>query len=173
MKILVFSDSHGRESYLRDALNAHPDADAAVFLGDGAADAADVFASYPALPHRILAGNCDSRLALSAAGIPAEAEALLNFGGLRFWALHGHTEHVKSGYDRLIARASEMKADAVLFGHTHIPENSFVQDALTPARRILLFNPGSIGLSFSHSYGVIHVVNAQISAAHGYLYPKR
>lgn len=173
MKILVFSDSHGHAEYLTAALGAHPDADAAVFLGDGIPDAKAAFSARPQLSHCILAGNCDFRSALAPQGIPQETEALLDFGGLRFWALHGHTEHVKLGYDRLLARAAEKRADAILFGHTHIPENSFVQDPLLPSRKILLFNPGSIGLSFSHSYGVIHVYNGQISASHGYLYPER
>lgn len=171
MKILVFSDSHGHAEYLRAALAAHRTADAAVFLGDGASDAAAAFSDFPHIPHCILAGNCDSRLALSAAGIDAQQQALLNFGGLRFLALHGHTAHVKSGYGGLLRLASDSGADAVLFGHTHIPENSFIPAPSGLERRLLLFNPGSIGLSDSHSYGVIHVVDGQISAAHGYLYP--
>ena len=38
MKILVFSDSHGRDQYMLKALKTHPDAEAAIFLGDGLAD---------------------------------------------------------------------------------------------------------------------------------------
>ena len=167
MKILVFSDSHGAPSYIRAAMKAHRDADAAVFLGDGAADAASVFADFPAVPHCILRGNCDSALALRAHGLDAEEEVVLNFGGVRFLCLHGHTRGAKSGYGRMILRAAEVEADAVLFGHTHMPENDYTHSPADPSRRILLFNPGSVGLSYNHTYGVINIVGGMISAGHG------
>ena len=167
MKILIFSDSHGAPSYIRTAMAAHRDAEAAVFLGDGAADAADVFADFPAVPHCILRGNCDSSLSLSARGLDAAEETVLDFGGLRFFCLHGHTRGAKSGCGRMLLRASELHADAVFFGHTHIPENDWAHDPADPSRRILFFNPGSIGMSYDHSYGVLHIVNGMISAGHG------
>ena len=176
MKILVFSDSHGDSASLRRALAQHRGtADAVVFLGDGAADMASAILDAPEAARCILAGNCDSRYALAAAGIDAQSEAVLNFGGLRFLALHGHTRRVKYGYESLLMRASEVQADAVLFGHTHIPENEFVPDPMFPERRILLFNPGSIGMTLTHPYGVINVVNGEISADHGHAeeHPRR
>lgn len=167
MKILVFSDSHNTREPMRAAIAAHPDAEAVVFLGDGALDALHVLESYPALPRCILRGNCDSRLALSAAGAELGEETVLDFGGKRFFCLHGHTQNVKFGYARLLYRASELHADAVLFGHTHIPECDTVADPADPERNILFFNPGSVGVGVNPTYGVIHVVNGVISAGHG------
>ena len=47
---------------------------------------------------------------------------------------HGHRYRVKYGYDRLLSRAKEISADIVVFGHTHVPENTYIDN-------ILLFNP--------------------------------
>ena len=38
MKIIVISDSHGAEFYIKKVLDMHRDADAAIFLGDGVRD---------------------------------------------------------------------------------------------------------------------------------------
>ena len=167
MKFLVFSDSHGSAHPIRKALFAHPDAEAAVFLGDGAGEAAEVFRDFPHLAHCILPGNCDSSVSLAAHGLNGAEETVLDFGGKRFFCLHGHTRGAKSGYGRMLLRASELQADAVLFGHTHIPVCETDTDPGDPARRILLFNPGSVGMGYSHPYGVIYVVNGVISAHHG------
>ena len=35
MRILVLSDSHGMPSRILDAVEAHPEAEALIFLGDG------------------------------------------------------------------------------------------------------------------------------------------
>ena len=169
MKILVFSDSHGGTAYIRAALAAHRGStDLVYFLGDGIRDITDVLADFPEIPRVIVTGNCDSALTLAACGIDAPTEDVRCADGLRVLALHGHTARVKWGYDPLIYRASEVRADIVLFGHTHIPENRFVNDPDGTARRILLFNPGSVGTGMTHSYGVIYVVGGQISADHGY-----
>lgn len=172
MKILVFSDSHGAGHYIRAAIRSHEgQADALVFLGDGAADAHAVFREFPDIPSYIVRGNCDSALRLSAEGIDAPEEEILYVGGLRFLALHGHTAHVKSGYGQVLLHASKMQVDGVLFGHTHIPENRSVPDPKNPESRILLFNPGSVGMSREHSFGVIHIVDGKISAGHGHAIP--
>jgi len=166
-KILVFSDSHGRPDTLRTAIGAHSDADTVIFLGDGAADAIEVLDEFPHVGRCVLAGNCDSRHALSAFGEFLQSEAVLQIGDVRLFCLHGHTRHAKSGYGALLYAASEAEADAVLFGHTHIPENEYVPDPGNPARQILLFNPGSVGLSHFHTYGILTVEKKKITATHG------
>lgn len=168
MKILVFSDSHGAPHYIRAALRQHGEsADAVIFLGDGALDANTVFREFPDIPAYILRGNCDSALRLAACGIDAPEEEVISLGGVRFLALHGHTVHVKSGFGHAILHAAEKQADVLLFGHTHIPENRSVVYPDDPEHRLLLFNPGSVGMSQNHSYGVIHAIDGRISAGHG------
>lgn len=169
MKILVFSDSHGSPLYIRAALNAHRGTtDAVYFLGDGIRDITEVLRDFPEIPSVIVAGNCDSALAFAACGVDAPLEDTRTLDGMKILALHGHTARVKWGYDALVYRASEVGADIVFFGHTHIPENRFISDPANGTRRILLFNPGSVGQSTAHSYGVLYVVGGQISASHGY-----
>ncbi len=168
MKILVFSDSHGNPEAIRAALRAHGGtADLLYFLGDGVRDIADVLADYPEIPRVILSGNNDSALAAAAAGIEMQVEDVRTVDGVKILALHGHTVRVKWGYDALLYRAEEVGADLVLFGHTHVPENTAVNGLGDTARRIHLFNPGSVGLSMTHPYGVIYVIDGKISADHG------
>ena len=166
MKILVFSDSHGGVRPLRAALAAHRTADTAVFLGDGLRDFADAMADHPQMGQIAVPGNCDPAGLLSVLGLTDAAELLIDFGGRKFLLLHGHTARVKLGYDLLLAHAAARGADAVLFGHTHIPENTLAADPDHPSRRILLFNPGSVGRSLTHSYGIVTVEGGVISAVH-------
>lgn len=169
MKILVFSDSHGAPAYIRTALRQHGgEADALIFLGDGALDAAAVFGEYPDIPSYIVRGNCDSALRLAANSIDAPEEDVITLGGLRFLILHGHTAGAKSGYGQMLLLAQKHRADGILFGHTHMAESRSVPAPKDPEKRIFLFNPGSVGMSRDHSYGVIHIVNGQICAGHGF-----
>ena len=167
MKILVFSDSHGRPDCIRRAITAHQtDTDLICFLGDGVRDICEVLADFPAIPAVILQGNCDSPLACSACGIEAPEEEVRTLDGVKILMMHGHTAGVKYGPEDLLCRASKAGAAIALYGHTHTPENQSYRAAFGPNERILLFNPGSIG-HYPHSYGVIYIVNGQFSAAHG------
>ena len=168
MKILVFSDSHGSPSYIRTALRQHGgQADALLFLGDGVLDAVTVFSEYPDILSYTVRGNCDSPLRLAAGGIDAPEEEVITLGGLRFLILHGHTAGAKSGYGQMLLLAQKHGVDGILFGHTHVPKSRSVPSPWDPEKNVFLFNPGSVGRSQNHSYGVIHIVNGQISAGHG------
>ena len=62
---------------------------------------------------------------------------------------HGHRYSVKSGYDALLARAVEVGADIVVFGHTHVPFLKTIPKGTEVSGKILerptyLFNPGSV-----------------------------
>ena len=166
MKILVFSDSHGCASPIRAALAAHRTADAAVFLGDGLRDFSDAVSDFPLLPQIAVPGNCDPAGLLSVLGLTNQPEALVDFGGKKCLILHGHTVRVKMGYDLLLAHAAARGADVVLFGHTHIPENTLAADPDHPTKQILLFNPGSIGQSSAHPYGILTIEGDTVAAEH-------
>lgn len=169
MKILVFSDSHGNTAAMRKALITHKDStDLVYFLGDGIRDAAEVLAEFPEIPRVLLLGNCDGSLAAYSAGISPEREDLRTLDGIRILAMHGDAAQVKYGTERLLYRAEETGAHLALFGHTHTPMNTFAALPYAPDRRVLLFNPGSIGGS-TRSYGVLYVVGGQISADHGHV----
>ena len=166
-KILVFSDSHGNERAMISALKMHArDTDAVFFLGDGLKDLAAVREQFPNLGYWCVRGNCDSLFALLASGfaendVPTETVATL--GGKRFLLLHGHTRKAKYTDTNMILLGEELRADAVLYGHTHTPH---CENVHTAGGDMLLFNPGSVGQG-DGSFGVIYVVGGQIVASHG------
>ena len=136
MRILVLSDSHGMPSRILDAVEAHPEAEALIFLGDGERDLDTVESYYHSLPNVIkVAGNCDFSSSLP----------LLRVVTL---GTHGHAEHVKYGTDELLLRARQEGADIVLYGHTHTGVTCY-DDGL------YIMNPGSIR---DGHYGMIDIV---------------
>ncbi len=156
IKLLVFSDSHGREKNIDEAINAHNQkVDALVFLGDGIIGANEVFNRYPHIPHISVRGNCDFAVG------GERDEALIDMGGTKILCMHGHKYDVKSTLIRAAYRAKEVEADVLLFGHTHDPLE-MRRDGL------VLFNPGSIGRGYpDRTYGVIEIVDGKIICGHG------
>ena len=131
MRILVLSDSHGMPSRILDAVEAHPEAEALIFLGDGERDLDTVESYYHSLPNVIkVAGNCDFSSSLPLLRV-------VTLGGKKIYCTHGHAEHVKYGTDELLLRARQEGADIVLYGHTHTGVTCY-DDGL------YIMNPGSI-----------------------------
>lgn len=165
MKLLVFSDSHGRSGRVRELLMLHHDAGAAVFLGDGLRDL-PAAAEWPC-PLYTVRGNCDV-FTLFDSAMPPE-ERLLCFSGHQLFVLHGHTRGVKAGYMRAAAAAAERGADLLLFGHTHEPVEAYIpaeEGVLAGAegRSLYLFNPGALA---EGSYGLIELQAGNILLSHG------
>ncbi len=158
MKILVFSDSHGRSENIIKALKIHGGVcDFAVFLGDGLKDVDYVRQKLPSVPFVAVKGNCDTFLSDA-----TRDECVLDLDGVRVLVTHGHKYNAKYGYGNLIYRAMELDADAVFFGHTHIPLD--IQEYFGE-KRIHLFNPGSIGMGAT--YGIINTSGGVLVASHG------
>lgn len=142
MRILVLSDSHGMPSRILDAVEAHPEAEALIFLGDGERDLDTAESYYHSLPNVIkVAGNCDFSSDLPLLRV-------VTLGGKKIYCTHGHTEHVKYGTDELLLRARQENADIVLYGHTHTGVTCY-DDGL------YIMNPGSIR---DGHYGMIDIV---------------
>jgi len=136
-KLLVFSDSHGSVSALKNvfswARERIPPNDAicaAVCLGDGlsdiskAADSAGFFSDW-----KIVRGNNDYMQA-------PEAD-VFDFAENRFFICHGHRHGLYGGFYTLLAAAKNNDANIVLFGHTHVPY-------FKNTGGIYLLNPGSV-----------------------------
>ena len=158
MKILVFSDSHGRGKRIVDAIKDHGGTcDAVIFLGDGVGEIDYVKAQFPNLIFFSVRGNCD----LFAPDHIRE-DALIDIDGIKIYLAHGHKHRVKLTYDIIVTHAASLGADAVFFGHTHIPHSSceYVGD-----KRIQLFNPGSIGTG--STYGVVNTVKGVLVTGFG------
>lgn len=155
MKIAVFSDSHGRIHNCLRALEATPEVDHILHLGDCSPDAEDIGIVYPAVPITYVCGNSD----FCAGGA---YEKMIELGGMRLFLCHGHTLGVKNGFSELVRAAKS--AHIALFGHTHEIFNEEVDG-------IRLFNPGSISLpaSTAPSFGILTIENGVISAEHKFL----
>ena len=149
MKILVFSDSHGRVKTIDRALSNHNGkADLLIFLGDGIDDIDLISQKYPDIMIYKVRGNCD----FMCTDVPCQG--ILDLDGIRIMICHGHKYNVKSGTDTILYAGIENEVDAILFGHTHMAIDTVAQ---INGKQIRLFNPGSIGMS--GSYGVLEIAN--------------
>lgn len=146
MKILVFSDSHGRLSPMLEAIERERPR-RVFFLGDNYRDGQALADVYPDVPMELVRGNCDWDR--------APEELIVEAGGVKFLLAHGHRYGVKSGTDRLARAARDKGVDVACFGHTH--------DALNmPDRGVWLFNPGTAGgIHGRVGYGVILAENGK------------
>ena len=140
MKILVFSDSHGRLGPMLDAIETEKP-QRVFFLGDNYRDGQALADAYPDLPVELVRGNCD--------WVKGPDELVVETAGLKFLLTHGHRYYVKSGTSQLARAAREMGVDVACFGHTHEGLNM-------PDRGVWLFNPGTVGGIHNRvGYGVI------------------
>ena len=166
MKILVFSDSHGRDSGMKRALQIHSDAEGVFFLGDGAREVLALAELERSRFFIGVKGNCDGLLfgLLGASELREEEEITLM--GHKFLLLHGHTVGVKGGLGGLISHARRRDADLALFGHTHEPLERYLSDGDKP---LYLFNPGSISRPNrgAPTYGIITLSDRGILLSHG------
>jgi hypothetical protein len=143
MHWIVLSDSHGRSSAILDILDAEPTAAGFIHLGDLATDM-ESLACLTDRPIVQVAGNCDP-----VSDIPRELELVL--GSTRVLATHGHLYGVKGGLARLAARAGHRHCQLALYGHTHLPAISLVEE-------ITLVNPGALLLTATTlSYARLHL----------------
>ena len=151
MKLLVLSDSHGRDQHLFSAVYDNLDADAILFLGDGERDLPVLDAIPNIWRKRVVevCGNCDY-----ASSLPITVYE--DFGGYKFYITHGFQQKVKYGFDYIAADARKQGRQVVLFGHTH-------RQHLEEREGLFLFNPGSIG---NGEYGIIIIEEKGIHFFH-------
>ena len=128
MRILVFSDSHGRVGPMQDMVELYAP-DAVFHLGDVVRDGEKLAKLYPKLPLYRVAGNCD----WNNPGLPLEDVVRLE--GKTIFYMHGHTQSVKSGIGLAVRAAQSIQADVLLFGHTHRPLREDYEG-------LLVVNPG-------------------------------
>lgn len=141
LTLLVASDTHGRPDRLLEAYRRVNPA-ATVFLGDGLRDLSYLPDSTPLYAVR---GNCDW-----SADTDAPAARVAEVGSYRLYLTHGHLHGVKLQLDAAIAAAVAADADALLYGHTHIPFERTLQAGTCIAgsvlrKPLLILCPGSLG----------------------------
>lgn len=153
MRIGVLSDTHGD---LHAALAAIANMGQVAMLlhaGDHYRDAREL-ARRVAVPIHMVVGNCDSPTS-------GPSELVVAVERARILLTHGHTYRVKQQLDLLMARARALSVNAVVFGHTHLAEES--RDG-----GILLLNPGCLSLTRSRdgrrTYAIIDVDGSECRA---------
>ena len=145
MKILVVSDTHGRNENFRDAIRIEKP-DRIYHLGDGMG-VDDEFWQISKVPAEFVRGNCDY-----ASNLPEYL--VLNVGKHVLFLAHGHSFGVNYDLNRIRGFAREKGADIVLYGHTHVPDIDY-------SYGMMVANPGSLTqprqASREHTYMVIDV----------------
>lgn len=152
MKILVLSDSHSSMRFMYSCMDAVKP-DAVIHLGDYYDDGASLHEDYPDVRFYQVPGNCDAFRCPP--GVPEIlSERVL---GVDLYMTHGHRHHVKQYLGALLRDARACRAQAVLYGHTHIADCHQEEDGLW------VLNPGSCGYG-SRSAGLMEVENGAIKS---------
>ena len=156
VKIVVVSDSHGRDDLLYDLQLQHGDADAFIHCGDVENDSE----SFPG--YVIVQGNNDYYYDFP-------AERILPFGEHRILLIHSHQFPYRKREERMRAYAKERGCDIVCYGHTHVAD-------LHRADGITLLNPGSLKYSRDGrppSYAILTLDGPRVDAKHIFLEPPK
>ena len=129
MKVLIVSDTHGRDSKLEEAVLREAPFDYLIHCGDveGREFFIEAFAESPCC---IVAGNNDFF-----SDLPKEEEIILE--EKKILVTHGHYYGVSMDVYGLVDEARDRKCDAVIYGHTHKPYVANID-------KILVVNPGSL-----------------------------
>lgn len=150
MKILVLSDSHAAMSFMRLCIE-RVKPDFLVHLGDYFDDGQTIGEEYPDIPLFQVPGNCDKYRCP-----PFQPEMLIQrIDGVQLYMTHGHRHRVKQDIGMLLRDAKASKADAVLYGHTH------VANCYQDLEGLWVLNPGSCGY-FGGSAGLIETKDKKI-----------
>ena len=159
MKILVVSDTHGRDDGLERAVERERPFDMLVHCGD--VEGREIFIEALAeCPCCIVAGNNDFF-----SDLPKEKE--ITVAGHRVLVTHGHVYGVSMDYTRLVEEAKARGCDGAFFGHIHKP-------VLEEKDGFVLLNPGSLSfprqIGRKQSYAVVKVDDeGNVTAAIRYL----
>lgn len=129
MKILVVSDTHGRDRELERAVEREAPFDRLIHCGD--VEGREIFIEALAdCPCCIVAGNNDFFCDL-----PREQE--ITIGGRKALVTHGHYYGVSIDLSGIADEARSRGCELAFFGHTHKP-------VVTQKDGVLVINPGSL-----------------------------
>lgn len=129
MKILVISDSHGKNGRMELAVEQESPLDRIIHLGDleGGEDLLEAIAPCPV---EIICGNNDFFS-------PYPREKVIEIAGIRIFMCHGHAYGVSMGTERLEEAARRNGCTVAMYGHTHCP-------VIRQSGKLTVINPGSI-----------------------------
>lgn len=152
MLIGVVSDTHRNTWIVDRVMDRFNNVDLIIHLGDNTQDVSEFKKAYVGNILNVK-GNCDYSSTIS-------SDIVEDICGKRFFITHGHNYDVKNGLSRIKEKAKEVKADIVLFGHTHISEIIY-EDG------IWFINPGSPVLSRDrhNSVAILNIENGEVNAS--------
>lgn len=152
MKVLILSDSHGRNLNSFDVI-MREQPDAVIHLGDHTEDADELRRGFPNITVYAVRGNNDYNPELPLFSV-------VSLDGVRVYLTHGHKEGVSMQNEgRVQQKAKEYGCKIGLFGHTH-------RALLKQIDGMIICNPGSISLPRGGpaSYGIIITENGTIKS---------
>lgn len=129
MKILIVSDTHGKQENLLTILDRVKPIERMIHLGD-AEGQEDLIAEMAECPLDIVAGNNDFFSTL-------DREKELQIGKYKILLTHGHYYYVNMGLSDIMQEGKARGMDIVMFGHTHRPVIEYGDG-------IIALNPGSV-----------------------------
>lgn len=139
MKILVISDSHGKNDDVKSVIHQVGPIDMLIHLGD-IERGVEYIQGLVNCPVYMVAGNNDYDLTLP-------AHQIIDIGPYKAFITHGHRYYVNHGVQQLRDVAIENGVDIAMYGHTHIPY-------LEIGEKVTILNPGS--LSYPRQDGRTH-----------------
>lgn len=129
MRILIVSDTHGKDKNLECVLEKCGKIDGLIHAGD-VQHSADFIRVVAGCPVYMVRGNNDFFEDLP-------DEVTFTLGKYRCLLTHGHTYCVNAGYETIRREGRARGMDIVIFGHTHRPLIEHEKD-------LIVLNPGSI-----------------------------
>ena len=158
MRILIVSDTHGRNQQFLDLVEKWKPLDMVVHCGD--VEGSEYLVSEAARCKTVIVqGNNDYF-----SDLPREAEIKLE--NYRMLVTHGHSYYVNMGNERLVREAKKRNIQIVVYGHTHRP-------VIEKEQGVLVLNPGS--LSYPRQKGargsyIIMEINKNVEPVCGIYY---
>ena len=153
MKLYVISDTHGKVEKAIEIYNELTDVDFIIHLGDMERDARKI-------------SETTGKTVISVRGNNEAFSSKPDFHILEtdygnIFITHGHIQNVKRDLQNLVFHTQESDCKAALFGHTHIP-------FFTKVDELYLLNPGSLTFpAYGHtkSYAVLDISKDEFSAS--------
>ena len=129
MRILIVSDTHGRNNSYLELVEKWQPLDMVIHCGD--VEGSEYLVSEAAgCKTVIVQGNNDYF-----SDLPREIE--MEIGKYKVMVTHGHPYYVNMGHEFLAKEASARRINIVVYGHTHRP-------VIEKMNGVLVLNPGSL-----------------------------
>lgn len=129
MRILVISDSHGKNDDVKQVLEQAGEIDMFIHLGD-IERGPEYIKGLAKCETHMVAGNNDYDIALP------DTDSFM-IADKKVFITHGHRFYVGSGVEKLRQYALDNGYDIVMYGHTHVPFLDIGKD-------VTVLNPGSL-----------------------------